>query len=173
MELKNLIRNVPDFPKKGIIFKDITTLLKNSYGLINAAEELYNLAKNKQITKVAGIESRGFIFGGIVAQKLGVGFVPIRKPGKLPAEKISENYSLEYGIDSIEIHKDAIHEGDRVLLHDDLLATGGTMEAACKLVEKLGGEVVQISFLIELCFLNGREKLKRYDVRSIIQYDSE
>ncbi|MEW6702524.1 MAG: adenine phosphoribosyltransferase, partial [Bacteroidota bacterium] len=156
MELKNLIRNVPDFPKKGIIFKDITTLLKNSYGLINAAEELYNLAKNKQITKVAGIESRGFIFGGIVAQKLGVGFVPIRKPGKLPAEKISENYSLEYGIDSIEIHKDAIHEGDRVLLHDDLLATGGTMEAACKLVEKLGGEVVQISFLIELGFLNGR-----------------
>lgn len=173
MELKDLIRDVPDFPKKGIIFKDITTLLKNPNGLINAAEELYNFAKNKQITKVAGIESRGFILGGIVAQKLCAGFVPIRKPGKLPAEKISESYSLEYGIDSIEIHKDAIQKGDRVLLHDDLLATGGTMEAACKLVEKLGGEVVQISFLIELVFLNGREKLKRYDVRSIIQYDSE
>lgn len=173
IELKDLIRDVPDFPKKGIIFKDITTLLKNPKGLINAAEELYNFAKNRQITKVAGIESRGFILGGIVAQKLCAGFVPIRKPGKLPAEKISENYLLEYGIDSIEIHKDAIQKGDRVLLHDDLLATGGTMEAACKLVEKLGGEVVQISFLIELGFLNGREKLKRYDVRSIIQYDSE
>ncbi|MHB8906528.1 MAG: adenine phosphoribosyltransferase [Melioribacteraceae bacterium] len=173
MELKDLIRDVPDFPKKGIIFKDITTLLKSPKGLKNSAEELHNFAKNKGITKVAGIESRGFILGGIIAEKLNAGFIPIRKPGKLPSEKISESYLLEYGSDSIEIHKDAIQTGDKVLLHDDLLATGGTMEAACKLIEKLGGEVVQISFLIELDFLNGREKLKSYDVRSIIQYGSE
>lgn len=173
MNFKDLIRDVPNFPKDGIIFKDITTLLKNPKGLSDAAEELYNYAKNKGITKVAGIESRGFILGGIVAQKLDAGFIPIRKPGKLPSEKISESYSLEYGIDSIEIHKDAVLANEKVLLHDDLLATGGTMEAACKLVEKLGGEVVQISFLIELSFLNGREKLKKYDVRSIIQYNSE
>ena len=173
MELKDLIRDIPDFPKKGIIFKDITTLLKNPKGLKNSAEELCNYAKDKGITKVAGIESRGFILGGIVAEKLNAGFIPIRKPGKLPSEKISESYLLEYGSDSIEIHKDAIQPGDKVLLHDDLLATGGTMEAACKLIEKLGGEVVQISFLIELNFLNGRDKLKSYDVRSIIQYGSE
>ena len=173
MELRSLIRDVPNFPKQGIIFKDITTLLKDPTGLNNAVEELLNFLHNKQITKVAGIESRGFILGGIVAQKLGAGFVPIRKPGKLPAECISESYSLEYGTDKIEIHKDAIQKGDKILLHDDLLATGGTMEAACKLVERLGGEVVQISFLVELSFLNGREKLKNYDVRSIIQYDSE
>lgn len=172
MELRSLIRDVPNFPKQGIIFKDITTLLKDPAGLNNAVEKLLNFLQNKQITKVVGIESRGFILGGIVAQKLGAGFVPIRKPGKLPAECISESYSLEYGTDKIEIHKDAIQKGDKILLHDDLLATGGTMEAACKLVERLGGEVVQISFLIELSFLNGREKLKNYDVRSIIQYDS-
>jgi adenine phosphoribosyltransferase len=173
MDLKKLIRDIPNFPKDGIVFKDITTLLKNSKGLSNAVEELYNFAKDKGITKVAGIESRGFILGGMVAEKLDAGFIPIRKPGKLPAEKISESYSLEYGTDSIEIRKDAIQPGDRILLHDDLLATGGTMGAACKLVEKLGGEVVQISFLVELNFLKGREKLKGYDVRSIIQYDSE
>lgn len=171
MNLKDTIRDVPDFPKKGIIFKDITTLLKNPESLSLAAEELFNLAKNKKITKVAGIESRGFILGGLLAQKLNAGFVPIRKPGKLPAETISESYSLEYGTDSIEIHKDAIEPGDVVLLHDDLLATGGTMEAAVKLVEKLGGKVVQISFLIELNFLNGRNKLKNYEVHSLIQYD--
>jgi adenine phosphoribosyltransferase len=173
MNLKDTIRDVPDFPKKGIVFKDITTLLKKSEALSLAAEELYNLAKNKKITKVAGIESRGFILGGLLAQKLNAGFVPIRKPGKLPAEVISESYSLEYGTDSIEIHKDAIEPGDVVLLHDDLLATGGTMEAAIKLVEKLGGKVAQISFLIELNFLNGRDKLKNYEVHSLIQYYSE
>ncbi len=173
MELKSLIRDVPNFPKQGIIFKDITTLLKDPAGLNNVVEELINFLQNKHITKVVGIESRGFILGGIIAHKLGAGFVPIRKPGKLPAECISESYSLEYGADRVEIHKDAIQNGDKILLHDDLLATGGTMEAACKLVERLGGEVVQISFLVELSFLNGREKLKNYDVRSIIQYDSE
>ncbi len=173
MNLKDKIRDVPDFPKKGIIFKDITTLLKDSIALSIAEEELFNLAKYKKITKVAGIESRGFILGGLLARKLNAGFVPIRKPGKLPAETISESYSLEYGTDSIEIHKDAIMPGDIVLLHDDLLATGGTMEAAVKLVEKLGGKVAQITFLIELNFLNGRDKLKNYEVHSLIQYDAE
>jgi adenine phosphoribosyltransferase len=173
MDLKGLIRTVPDFPKQGIMFKDITTLLKDQNGLSAALEELYNLAKNKKITKVVGIESRGFILGGALAVKLGAGFVPIRKPGKLPAETISEAYVLEYGTDKIEIHKDAIQPGDLVLLHDDLLATGGTMEAACKLIEKLGATVVQVSFLIELSFLNGREKLKGYDVHALVDYKGE
>lgn len=170
MSLADLIRDVPNFPKEGIIFKDITTLLKDSKGLKEAAANLYNLSKNKGITKVVGIESRGFILGGVLAEKLDAGFVPIRKPGKLPSEKISESYSLEYGTDSIEIHKDAILPGDKVLLHDDLLATGGTMEAAVKLIEKLGGEVVQISFIIELLFLEGRKKLSNYDIQSLIKY---
>lgn len=173
MKLENLIRDVPNFPKEGIIFKDITTLLKNSSGLNQAINSLYELAKGKGITKVAGIESRGFILGGALAQKLNAGFIPIRKPNKLPSEKISATYELEYGSDKIEIHKDAIEKGDKVLLHDDLLATGGTMEAAIKLIESLGGEVVQVSFLIELNFLKGREKLKSYDVQSLIQYESE
>ena len=171
--LADFIRDVPDFPKKGIIFKDITTLLKNLEALKETSSLLYDLAKDKGITKVAGIESRGFIFGGLLAEKLNAGFVPIRKPNKLPAEKISETYALEYGTDTIEIHKDAIIAGDKVLLHDDLLATGGTANAAVKLIEKLGGEVVQISFLIELVFLNGRELLKGYDIQSLIKYADE
>ena len=173
MELKSLVRGVPDFPIKGILFYDITTLLKDSGGLKEAGNQLFELAKGKGINKVVGIESRGFIYGGLLAEKLGAGFVPIRKPGKLPAETISETYTLEYGEDKIEIHKDAIQPGDKVLLHDDLLATGGTMEAAVKLIKKMGGEIVQISFLIELTFLNGKEKLKGYDVHSLLQYDSE
>lgn len=173
MEIKSLIRSVPDFPKKGIMFRDITTLIKDSKGFEETLEELYNLSKNKGITKVVGIESRGFIFGAALASKLGVGFVPVRKPGKLPADKLEESYELEYGTDKIEIHKDALSANDKVLLHDDLLATGGTMEAACKLVEKLGAEVKQISFLIELTFLNGRDKLKKYDIHSLVTYDSE
>jgi adenine phosphoribosyltransferase len=170
MNLADLIRDVPNFPKEGIIFKDITTLLKEPNGLKEATTNLYNLSKNKGVTKVVGIESRGFILGGVLAEKLDAGFVPIRKPGKLPSEKIAESYSLEYGTDSIEIHKDAISPGDKVLLHDDLLATGGTMEAAVKLIEKLGGEVVQISFIIELDFLNGREKLSKYEIHSLLHY---
>ena len=173
MKIKDLIRDVPNFPIEGIIFKDITTLLKDKTGFSTTLEELYNLSKNKGITKVIGIESRGFIFGGALAEKLGAGFVPIRKPGKLPSEIMSETYELEYGTDTIEIHKDALEHGDKVLLHDDLLATGGTMEAACKMVEKLGAEIVQISFLIELNFLKGKEKLNGYDVRSLIEYNSE
>ncbi|MCO6474470.1 MAG: adenine phosphoribosyltransferase [Melioribacteraceae bacterium] len=173
MVLKNLIRDVKDFPIEGIVFKDITTLLKDQNGFAATLENLYNISKNKGITKVVGIESRGFIFGGALAAKLNAGFIPIRKPGKLPAETESETYQLEYGTDEIQIHKDALAPGDKVLLHDDLLATGGTMEAAAKLVEKLGAEVVQISFVIELDFLKGRDLLKKYDIHSLIRYDSE
>ena len=173
MEIKDLIRSVPNFPKEGIIFKDITTLLKDSKGFKETLNQLVKLAENKGVTKVIGIESRGFIFGGALAEKLNAGFVPIRKPGKLPAAKVSESYVLEYGTDSIEIHKDAIQPGDKILMHDDLLATGGTMKAACNLVEKLGAEVVQISFLIELTFLNGRSKFENYDLHSLIKYDAE
>ncbi len=173
MDLSKLIRDVPGFPKEGIVFKDITTLLKEKDGFAATLSSLYELSKDKGITKVVGIESRGFIFGGALAAKLGAGFVPIRKPGKLPAKVISQKYELEYGTDTIEIHEDAIEQGDKVLMHDDLLATGGTMEAACKLVEKLGGEIVQISFLIDLPFLKGKEKLSKYEVHSLIEYNSE
>ncbi len=170
MELEKLIRDVPDFPVKGIIFKDITTLIKDAGGFAEALDRFYEMARDKGVTKVAGIEARGFIFGGALAAKLGVGFIPVRKKGKLPAEKISETYDLEYGTDTIEVHKDAFTKGDNVLLHDDLLATGGTMEAACNLIEKTGAEIVQISFLIDLTFLKGKDKLKGYDVRSLIEY---
>lgn len=169
--LSNLIRDVKDFPKEGIIFKDITTLLKNAEALPVVLDKLYDFAKELKVSKVVGIESRGFIFGLALATKLNVGFIPIRKPKKLPAETITQSYELEYGTDTIEMHKDAIKKGDRVLIHDDLLATGGTAEAAVKLVEKAGGKVVQVSFLIELLFLNGREKLKNKNIASVIQYD--
>ena len=170
MNLKDLIRDVKDFPIEGIVFKDITTLLKNPEGFNETLDNLYNISKDKGITKVVGIESRGFIFGGALAAKLNAGFVPIRKPGKLPAGTVSEEYELEYGTDKMEIHKDAIEPGDKVLLHDDLLATGGTMKAACNLVEKLGGEIVQISFVIDLTFLNGKDLLKGYEIHSLIEY---
>ena len=172
-ELKSSIRSVPDFPKKGIMFRDITTLLKDPAAMKKAVDILYDFIKDKKIDKVVGIESRGFIMGALLADKLNVGFVPVRKPGKLPAETIKETYALEYGSDTIEIHKDAINPGENVLIHDDLLATGGTAVAACKLVEKLGGNVAQLSFLIELPFLPGREKLSGYDVKSIIVYENE
>lgn len=171
--LAGYIRSIKDFPKPGIMFRDITTLLKDPEALKLTIDQLFDLSKDNGITKVVGIESRGFILGGILAERLGCGFIPVRKPNKLPAAKISETYYLEYGEDTIEIHKDAIQQADKVLLHDDLLATGGTMEAACKLIEKLGGEVVQISFLIELSFLNGRDKLRKYEVHSLINYDTE
>ncbi len=170
MELKKIIRDVPNFPKEGIIFKDITTLLKDSEAFQFTLNHLFELSKNKGITKVVGIESRGFIFGGALANKLNAGFVPIRKPGKLPSKKISQEYSLEYGIDSIEIHEDALNSNDIVLLHDDLLATGGTMKAACSLVESLGAKVEQISFIIELNFLSGRELFTKYNVESLSHY---
>jgi len=172
-ELKKYIRSIQDFPVKGILFRDITTLLKEPNGINLTIDKLVTFTEGVQIDKVVGIESRGFIFGSLLAQRLGVGFIPVRKPGKLPAETESQTYQLEYGEDSMEIHEDAISQGDKVLIHDDLLATGGTAEAAVKLIEKLSGEVVQISFIIELTFLNGRNKLKGYDIRSIISYDSE
>lgn len=169
--MKKKIREVPDFPKKGILFYDITTLLKDKQAFDYVINQMYNNAKDKKIDKVAGIESRGFIFAAPLALKLGCGFVPLRKPNKLPAEKVSESYDLEYGKNTIEIHKDAILPGERVLIVDDLLATGGTMGAAVSLVEKLGGKVVSVQFLVELNFLNGREKLKGHDIFSIVRYD--
>ena len=172
-DLRNYIRNVKDFPKQGIVFRDITTLLKVPLALKTAAEQLYDSVKEYKIDKVVGIESRGFIFGAMLAERLKVGFVPVRKPKKLPAETEKEFYDLEYGKDSIEIHKDAISPEDKVLIHDDLLATGGTAKAAINLVEKLGGEVVGVLFLVELSFLNGREKLKGYNVMSLVDYTSE
>jgi adenine phosphoribosyltransferase len=172
-DLQKYIRNVKDFPKKGILFKDITTLLKEPEAIDSALKQLYSIAKDLKISKVVGIESRGFIFGAMLAEKLHAGFIPIRKPGKLPAETESITYALEYGTDTIQIHKDAIKIGERVLLHDDLLATGGTAQAAAKLIERLGGEVVQISFVIELTALKGRTQLKNYDVRSLVVYDDE
>lgn len=173
MDLKNYFRIVPDFPKKGINFIDITTLLKDKIAFNEALEQLYSQVSQLQVDKVVAIEARGFIFGSLLAHKLNAGFVPVRKPGKLPAKKISETYSLEYGTDTLEIHKDAIKPGEKVLIHDDLLATGGTVDAVCKMVERLGGEVVGILFLVELSFLNGREKLSKYNVHSIVKFESE
>lgn len=172
-ELEKYIRTVPDFPIKGIGFKDITTLLKEGEAFRRSVDEIANKFDNKRIEKIVCIESRGFIYGAALAYKWNVGLIPVRKPGKLPAETISQEYQLEYGTDSVEIHKDAILRGEKVLIIDDLLATGGTASATAKLVEKLGGDIQGIVFLIELSFLNGRKKLKDYDVVSIIQYDSE
>jgi adenine phosphoribosyltransferase len=170
-ELARYVRNIPDFPKKGIMFRDITTLLKDGVALRESTDILYERYKDKKISKVVCVEARGFILGGVLATRLGAGFVPIRKKGKLPAETLREEYALEYGTDTVEIHKDAITPGEQCLLHDDLLATGGTMLACAKLVRNVGGVVVGISFLIELDFLKGRDKLKGFDVHSIIQYD--
>ncbi len=171
--LEAAIRTVPDFPKKGIMFRDITTLLKDRSALHRSIDLLYHHYKEQRIDKVVGIESRGFICGAALADRLGAGFVPIRKPGKLPAETIRQEYQLEYGSDAIEIHRDAIVKGERVLLHDDLLATGGTIQAACKLVEELGGNIAGLSFLIELSFLKPRARLAGYDIFSLVTYDSE
>jgi len=170
MEFEKLIRDVPDFPKKGIIFKDITTLLQNGDAFRQAMNQIMKPYLEAAIDKVVGIDARGFIIGGILAYKLGCGFVPARKPGKLPAQTIREEYDLEYGSNALEIHRDGIKKGERVLIVDDLLATGGTALAAAKLVQKLGGEVVAIQFLIELGFLHGREKLQPYTLRSLITY---
>lgn len=170
MNLKHHLREVPDFPKSGINFIDITTLLKNPTALNDSIALISSPWKDKGITAVAGIESRGFIFGGAVAVQLGVGFIPIRKPGKLPADTISESYELEYGTDTVEMHRDALGQDDTVLLVDDLLATGGTMQASVKLVEKTGAEVAGISFVAELTFLNGREKLEGYEISSLVLY---
>ena len=171
--IKSKIRTIPHFPKQGVMFRDITTLLKDPEGMEKVIEIFYNRYKNKNIDLIAGIESRGFIVGGILAMRLGVGFVPLRKPGKLPAETIKEEYQLEYGTDAIEIHKDAVQPGQKVLVVDDLIATGGTAVAACNLVEKLGGRIEEVAFVIELLELNGREKLSRWPVFSIVKFEGE
>ena len=168
MNLLKYIREVPDFPKPGILFKDITTLLKDPAALDTAVQRLADPFRDKGVSVVAGIESRGFILGAAVARDLGAGFVPIRKPGKLPSKTASASYVLEYGTDSIEIHTDAVEPGECVLLLDDLLATGGTMEAAVSLVKGLGGQILGISFLIELTALNGRSKLKGENVTALV-----
>lgn len=170
MNFKSLIRDIPNFPKEGVIFKDITLLLQSPTALKETANALFHLLEGQKIDKVVGMESRGFIFGPILAEKLDAGFVPVRKLGKLPSTTISETYDLEYGTDTLEIHIDGIEKGDRVLIHDDVLATGGTASAACKLIEKLGGEIVQCNFLIELTFLEGNSKISNYPVKSLIKY---
>ena len=172
-DLRDHIRSIKDFPKPGIMFRDITTVLKSPEAMNFTLDKLLDFTTGKDITKVVGVESRGFIFGSLLANRLNAGFIPARKPGKLPAETESATYELEYGTDKIEIHKDAINKNDRVLLHDDLLATGGTAEAACKVIEKLGGKIVLISFIVELTFLNGRKKLGNFETHSVIKYDSE
>lgn len=170
MDLKKTIREIEDFPKPGINFKDITTLLSNADAFRYSVDAIIKDLKEKDADLIVGPEARGFLMGTPVAYGLGVGFIPIRKPGKLPGEIESYEYGLEYGTDTLEIHKDSIKKGQRVAIVDDLLATGGTVEAATKLIEKLGGEVVSIQFLIELEFLNGRDKLSKYDVNSLIKY---
>lgn len=170
-DLKKLIREVPDFPKPGILFYDITTLLKDPAGLGKLTDALVDRYREQPPDLVAGIEARGFMFGPAMAARLGRGFVPIRKPGKLPAESIRVTYDLEYGSDSLEVHKDAVQPGQKVLVVDDLLATGGTALATCQLIEKLGGVVSGVAFVIELEFLKGREKLTKYDIFSVLQYD--
>lgn len=175
MNIEEFIRDVPDFPKPGIVFKDITPLLANVEALRQTVRLLADPYRNSGADIVTGVESRGFIFGALLADELDAGFVPIRKPGKLPAETISESYQLEYGTDTIEIHADAISPGQKVLMADDLIATGGTIEAACKLVAKLGGDIVAAVFLVELSFLSGRAKLDALGVRthSLIQVSGE
>ncbi|GAB4364869.1 MAG: adenine phosphoribosyltransferase [Calditrichia bacterium] len=164
------IRNIPDFPVKGIQFKDITTLIKDGDLFAQVVDQMYAPYRQIEIDKIAGVEARGFIFGGALAYKLNAGFVPIRKPGKLPADTLVEEYDLEYGKDSIEIHKDAIEKGEKVLFVDDLLATGGTAAAACRLIERLGGKIVGVTFLVELTELKGRNLLSKYEIHSLITY---
>ena len=170
MDLKSTIRSIPDFPKPGILFRDITTLLKDGAAFSCVIDELAQRYRAGSLDAIAGIESRGFIFGAALAAKLGMGFIPIRKPGKLPAKTVSAQYSLEYGTDKIEMHVDAVSPGMRILLIDDLLATGGTMQAACELVEKTGGLVTECCFIIELAGLKGRDALAGKNIFSLLVY---
>ncbi|HSK70955.1 MAG TPA: adenine phosphoribosyltransferase [Pyrinomonadaceae bacterium] len=170
--LRKLIREVPDFPKPGINFYDITTLLQDAQGFRQTIDALVEQVKDERIDTVIGIESRGFIFGTPVAYQIGAGFVPVRKPNKLPWEKVSVSYDLEYGQDTVEMHRDAVGDGHRVLIVDDLLATGGTARAVADLVEKVGGKIAKMLFVVELDFLNGRERLNGYEVTSLLRYDS-
>ena len=169
-DLKSYITDVPDFPKKGIIFKDITSLLESPEGVKLCLESLLSELKNKQIDKVVAIEARGFFFGMLLAQSLNVPFVPVRKPGKLPRKVITQSFDLEYGSDVLELHEDAIQPGDKILIHDDVLATGGTAEAVCKMVESLGGQIVQCNFIMKLDFLEGSKKIEPYPVYAAMRY---
>ena len=172
-ELASHIRDIPDFPKPGILFKDITPLLLDAEALSQAVAELADWARPLDVDFVVAAEARGFILGAAIARDLGVGFVPARKPGKLPSETVAAEYILEYGIDALEVHADALADGARVLVHDDLLATGGTARALAELVEKLGGNVVGCAFLVELAFLGGRERLDGFDVHALVTYEAE
>jgi len=171
--IKSKIRTIPDFPKPGIMFRDITTLIGDKEGFDRSIEVFYNRYKDRQLDSVAGIESRGFIFGSALANRLGVGFVPIRKPGKLPGEVVSEEYELEYGSDTVEVHRDAIQAGQKVLIIDDLIATGGTAYAACNLVEKLGGDIIECGFVVDLPDLGGKKKLDKWGAYSIVEFEGD
>jgi adenine phosphoribosyltransferase len=171
VDLRSLIRDIPDFPRAGIVFKDIMPLLADPHGLAHAVDELAEWAAPRNIDYVVGAEARGFILGAALAYKLGCGFVAARKPGKLPYLTVNAKYALEYGFDALEMHVDALRHGARVLIHDDLLATGGTARAKIDLVEQLGAEVAGLAFVVELGFLNGRDRLYGYDVHSLVQYE--
>ncbi|GMN10771.1 adenine phosphoribosyltransferase [Croceitalea sp. MTPC9] len=170
MDFEPFIRDIKDFPKPGVVFKDITPLLNDKVALQRACETLLEKINGQHVDKVVGVDSRGFIFAPLLASKLNAGFVPVRKKGKLPYNTFSESYDLEYGADILQIHTDAIKKGEKVVIHDDVLATGGTAEAVCKLVERLGGEIVQCNFLIQLDFLNGAEKLGDYKIEALLNY---
>ena len=172
-DLKQHIRSVPDWPEEGIVFRDITTLLKDADALQQAVEELADPFQDRDIDQVVAAEARGFILGPPVATRLDAGFIPVRKPGKLPAETIEETYELEYGTDTLTMHRDALEPGTNVLMLDDLLATGGTMQACCRMVEKMDAEIEACAFLIELDFLEGRRKLEDYEIVSLIHYETE
>ncbi len=172
VDLKNTVRAIPDFPKEGILFYDITTLLVNPEAFRSALDKMEKFCRSREVDRIVGIESRGFIFGGALADRLKVGFVPVRKAGKLPGETIAATYDLEYGSATIEIHADAVGAGDSVVVVDDLIATGGTLEATCRLIERVGAKVTGIAALIDLAFLPWEEKLEKYDVLSLITYES-
>ena len=173
VDLREHVRDIPDFPKPGIVFKDITPLLLDAAALDHTTAQLADYGREREAELVVAAEARGFIFGGAMARELGVGFVPARKPGKLPSRTVSAEYLLEYGVDALELHADAVAGGTRVLVHDDLIATGGTARAVCDLVTQLGGEVVGCAFVVELGFLAGRERLADFPVHSLIRYDEQ
>jgi adenine phosphoribosyltransferase len=173
VDLKKMIRNVPDFPKKGIVFRDITTLLQDPAGLRAVLDGMVELLRDQKVDKVAGVESRGFIFGAALADRLGAGFVPVRKKGKLPATTVEVSYDLEYGSDQLELHADAVEPGEKVVIVDDLLATGGTAEATVKLLRILDADILGLMLLVELDFLNGRQRLEGIPIWSLIHYESE
>jgi len=173
MDLKGSIRSIPDWPIKGVIFRDLTTLMQDPEAYRNACDVFYNRYQNMNIDKVVGIDARGFVFGAVLAYQLNVGFVPVRKKGKLPYKTISEQYTLEYGKNTVEMHEDAINAGEKIVIVDDLIATGGTIEAAVKLVKKLGGDILECAFIVELPDLKGREKIKDQKIFTICEFEGE